>query len=182
MTKATYTTGQAAEILNIPHPTLKTYYQAGLLDFVRVGQDGSFQARRWIRYEAHEIIRIAVMVELIHSGVSPKLASALVDYVRVGLVPLHNKYLCVGRIDSLYTFTTAHGLADLEYGDQWYVRTGPDSISWRQRWLTTDCAAPDAPPPPRVPSTMVIVNMETVQEEVSTRIKVFQQAAPGAKA
>ena len=180
-----YTSGEVAKIIGVPHPTLRSWQQRGLLNFVRLAEDlepGSadeeairngeakpdedgFLAWRWSRFTQSEIWQVAVMLELMRSGISAKLASVLVEQHRPTIFGLC-RLLCIARHGDLYAARTATDLEMLEHEANWH-----DGQEWRVSWMGKGGQEVAGPAELYVPKNLTILETTEIRARVDAQIQ-----------
>jgi hypothetical protein len=175
MDQKQYTSGQAAGIVKMPHPTLRSWDQRGFLAFLRDVADDENDVMRgqWAWFVESDIMQIAVMYELTKSGLGPALAALFVEHTFRPVIvdeTIHSQLLAVARIGDLYAVTIAPSLGTLDLPTNWYY-SYEGRIRWRVDWVMADGQAADLRPDFCVPVILTTIDMRQIRARVADRIK-----------
>ena len=157
------TIGEAAEILGVPVPSLKTWHRLGYFDWTRFSGDEDLR-RRWMRFLPEEVVLIGIMLEFARLGVGPKLAATVADRVRPAIFldsPNDRlNYICIAHSAGLYAVNCGP-LGSLTLLENWK----------RVFWMTADGKPATKKPELRIPAAMVLVDGADVRKRIDAAIE-----------
>ncbi|MCX6620335.1 MAG: hypothetical protein NTY38_04530 [Acidobacteria bacterium] len=168
--KEQYTSGEIALAIGMPHPTLRSWDQRGVLNFLRDISDADNDIRRgqWARFTKSEALQIAVMYALTRAGIAPALAASAVEHAWRGPIldgTMRSQFLCVARAGEAYAFTIGPSPESIMLAANW-VNGG----EWRVKWLSEDFTAV-SPAEPGVPANLTFLDMSQIRGRVSEELR-----------
>lgn len=183
----TFTSGQVAQIIGVPHATLRTWQQRGLLDFIRditeidegdervapIDEDG-FARWRWSRFTETEVHEIALIKTLVEGGLGHSLAAVFAERSRAAILLERHRYICVARVGEIYC--ALHGSLDT-FGrpNNWFLK----GKGWLGEWFTREGTPTNntiKPAVPALPGCFTIVDLFHVRERTQEAIEAMGTA------
>jgi hypothetical protein len=171
MSEKEFTSGQLAAIVGMSPASLRTWQERGHVEFARP-EDG-----KWWKYDEVSGLRVAVMLKLTTLGISPALASIVVE-AQTPVIVGHNdrRFLAVAMRPGLpgvesggYAFSSSRNFADFQFAQNWNHADWFDDEA-RMRGEFDTSALTDIPP------VMFILDLRQICGAVKRRMDNSEQS------